>query len=154
MTRSSDFKQLSIAQSRVRLTAHRRAFFLAAGLIRSVSPPLLPIRPTVAGTSALSRCRSASLIQLATRRIVQRGIARSLHLDQEYLTFAEATKGRPVMEAALALAEQWPVPMANMWNAGYEPLAQRGAERGCSVILTGMGGDEWLTVARISQPIS
>ena len=37
--------------------------------------------------------------------------------------------------------------MANMWNAGYEPLAQRGAERGCSVILTGMGGDEWLTVS-------
>jgi len=50
------------------------------------------------------------------------------------------------MEAALALAEQWPVPLASIWNAGYEPLAQRGAERGCSVILTGMGGDEWLTV--------
>ena len=37
--------------------------------------------------------------------------------------------------------------MANMWNGGYEPLARRGAERGCSVILTGMGGDEWLTVS-------
>jgi asparagine synthase (glutamine-hydrolysing) len=77
---------------------------------------------------------------------VQREIARCLHLDQEYLTFEEATKGRPVLGEALALAEQWPVPMSNMWNGGYAPLAQRGAECGCSVILTGTGGDEWLTV--------
>jgi len=33
-----------------------------------------------------------------------------------------------------------------MWNGGYAPLAQRGAERGCSIVLTGSGGDEWLTV--------
>jgi len=77
----------------------------------------------------------------------QREVARALHLDQEYLPFAETTRGRPLLGAALDLAEQWPVPMASMWNGGYYALARRGAERGCSVILTGMGGDEWLTVS-------
>ena len=146
MTPLSDFKQLSIAQSRVRLTVRRAGIFLSGGL-DSVS--VAAVAADQAERSGQRRPVALSLgfpDPACNEEKVQRGIARSLHLDQEYLTFAEATNGRPVMEAALALAEQWPVPMASMWNAGYEPLAQRGAERGCSVILTGMGGDEWLTV--------
>jgi len=77
---------------------------------------------------------------------VQRGVAQYLGLDQEYMSFSEATKGRLVLEASLELTREWPIPMLNMWHAGFLPLVARGQERGCRVILSGAGGDEWLTV--------
>ena len=37
--------------------------------------------------------------------------------------------------------------MLNLWNPAYAALAARGRARGCRVILTGNGGDEWLAVS-------
>jgi hypothetical protein len=34
-----------------------------------------------------------------------------------------------------------------MWLPAYETLARRGKDAGCAAILTGSGGDEWLTVS-------
>jgi hypothetical protein len=50
------------------------------------------------------------------------------------------------LTSATALAGTWPVPMLNLWAPAYLELARRGRERGCTSILTGSGGDEWLTV--------
>jgi len=37
-------------------------------------------------------------------------------------------------------------PLLNPWLPAYATLAREGQQRGCDVILTGGGGDEWLTV--------
>ena len=38
-------------------------------------------------------------------------------------------------------------PLLNLWMPAYDRLAIAGRERGCVAILTGGGGDEWLTVS-------
>ena len=40
----------------------------------------------------------------------------------------------------------YPAPLTNYWTPAYERLARDGGARGCQVILTGTGGDEWLGV--------
>jgi asparagine synthase (glutamine-hydrolysing) len=79
--------------------------------------------------------------------IVQRGVARQLGIEQEFLPFMQALNGRGLIESATGLIATWPVPMLNLWNPAYLTLAQRGRARGCQVILTGNGGDEWLAVS-------
>ena len=79
--------------------------------------------------------------------LVQRGVARQLGIDQEYLSFTQALNGRGLIESATALIGSWPVPMLNLWNPAYMTLASRGRARGCRVVLTGNGGDEWLAVS-------
>ncbi|HEX7084815.1 MAG TPA: asparagine synthase-related protein [Vicinamibacterales bacterium] len=79
--------------------------------------------------------------------IVQRGVARQLGIDQEFVPFMQALNGRGLIEAATGLIATWPVPMLNLWNPAYLTLAQRGRARGCKVVLTGNGGDEWLAVS-------
>jgi asparagine synthase (glutamine-hydrolysing) len=79
--------------------------------------------------------------------IVQRGVARGLGIDQVLLSFGDALNGRGLIESATSLIAEWPVPMLNLWNPAYAALAARGRDRGCRVILTGNGGDEWLAVS-------
>jgi asparagine synthase (glutamine-hydrolysing) len=79
--------------------------------------------------------------------IVQRGVAKGLGIDQILLSFEDALGARGLIEAATALIAEWPVPMLNLWNPAYAALAARGRARGCRVILTGNGGDEWLAVS-------
>ena len=79
--------------------------------------------------------------------VVQRGVAKGLGIDQVLLSFEEALGGRGLIEAATGLIAEWPVPMLNLWNPAYATLAARGRARGCRVILTGNGGDEWLAVS-------
>lgn len=61
--------------------------------------------------------------------------------------FGEAVGNRGLLVPALEMAASWPAPMMNLWNPAYSALASRGAQRGCRVILTGSGGDEWLAVS-------
>jgi asparagine synthase (glutamine-hydrolysing) len=79
--------------------------------------------------------------------IVQRGVAKGLGIDQILLSFDDALGGRGLIEAATELIAEWPVPMLNLWNPAYASLSARGRARGCRVILTGNGGDEWLAVS-------
>jgi asparagine synthase (glutamine-hydrolysing) len=79
--------------------------------------------------------------------VVQRGVAKGLGLEQIMLSFDDALGRRGLIEAATDLIAEWPVPMLNLWNPAYATLAARGRDRGCGVILTGNGGDEWLAVS-------
>ncbi len=79
--------------------------------------------------------------------LVQRGVASQLGLEQEVLGFPAALQSRPLLSAALEMAGSWPVPMFNCWNPAYAGLASAGVRRGCKVVLTGNGGDEWLSVS-------
>ena len=43
--------------------------------------------------------------------------------------------------------------MLNIWGPAFRALAQRAGRHGRDTILTGTGGDEWLTVSPFSRPI-
>ena len=77
---------------------------------------------------------------------VQTGVAAALGLSQTVVPFDRAAGPEGLIAAALAMAGEWPVPMWNIWAPAYEYLARLARDRGCRSILTGRGGDEWLTI--------
>jgi asparagine synthase (glutamine-hydrolysing) len=79
--------------------------------------------------------------------VVQRGVAQRLAIQQEFIKFEDALGGRGLLMPAAEMAATWPMPMMNIWNPAYRQLAARGYQKGCRVILTGNGGDEWLAVS-------
>lgn len=78
---------------------------------------------------------------------VQRGVATSLGLEHEFVPFGDATGTGGLLGPALACSRTSPAPMLNTWSPAYTELALRGRRRGVQVIMTGSGGDEWLTVS-------
>jgi asparagine synthase (glutamine-hydrolysing) len=78
---------------------------------------------------------------------IQRRVAEQLGLPQVLLPFFEAVGPKGLIESALAENDSWPTPLLNTWWPAYRQLALEGKSRGCQVILTGGGGDEWLTVS-------
>jgi asparagine synthetase B (glutamine-hydrolysing) len=78
---------------------------------------------------------------------IQMAVADALEFDRELLPFDEAVGTRGLFARALELGATWPMPMTNLWNPAYAALASRGAAQGCRTILTGRGGDEWLTLS-------
>jgi asparagine synthase (glutamine-hydrolysing) len=77
---------------------------------------------------------------------VQRGVARSLGMTQDFVAFEAAVGNRGLLTPAAEWAADWPAPMMNLWNPAYFALGQRGRAAGCTAVLTGSGGDEWLSV--------
>jgi asparagine synthase (glutamine-hydrolysing) len=77
----------------------------------------------------------------------QAGVAAQLGLSQEMVPFDEAVGPTGLLDAALEMGRGWPQPMMNAWNPAYIHLGSIGARQGCRTILTGVGGDEWLTVS-------
>lgn len=77
---------------------------------------------------------------------VQSGVAAGLGLKQILLPFDEAVGAQGLLAAALALSATLAAPLQNPWRPAYYTLADKGREAGCRVVLTGVGGDDWLTV--------
>jgi asparagine synthetase B (glutamine-hydrolysing) len=48
---------------------------------------------------------------------------------------------------ALRTTGTWPMPLVNIWHPLYSHLALKGRAQGAKTVLTGAGGDEWLSVA-------
>jgi asparagine synthase (glutamine-hydrolysing) len=78
---------------------------------------------------------------------VQRSVAHALDLSQDFVEFDAAVAPHGLMRSALALGASWPLPMLNTWAPAYLHLGRLAAARGCTTILTGTGGDEWLNVS-------
>lgn len=78
---------------------------------------------------------------------VQRSVARQLGLPHVVVPFGEAVGPAGLLREALERSRTLPAPLLNIWSPAYEHLAGEGAHRGARVILTGGGGDEWLTVS-------
>lgn len=77
----------------------------------------------------------------------QRRVAARLGLDQVALEFDRAVEpGGGFLASALETCRTWPAPLLNFWLPAYAQLAREGRERGARVVLTGTGGDEWLSV--------
>jgi asparagine synthase (glutamine-hydrolysing) len=81
---------------------------------------------------------------LSNEEIVQRGVGSQLGLPHVIKPFFEATGGDGLLRPALALSQTLSAPLMNTWLPAYYQLAVEGKKRGCSAILTGGGGDEWL----------
>jgi asparagine synthase (glutamine-hydrolysing) len=77
---------------------------------------------------------------------VQRGVASALDLRQTILPFDAAVGDRGLLAAALDLSAALPAPLQNPWRPAYRHLAEIGRAVGVRGILTGSGGDDWLTV--------
>ncbi len=107
----------------------------------------------VAGDLAESRGSSAPLaLSLVfptpetTEEEVQAGVARALRLPQIMLGLEESVAPDGLLRRALDLSADWPLPRTYLWSGAYLELARAGANKGAHVIMTGGGGDEWLTV--------
>src|SRR5882672_11326139 len=83
----------------------------------------------------------------SNEEIVQRGVAAQLGLPHVVKPFFEATGPQGLLGPALALSSSLSAPLMNTWLPAYYQLALEGKRRGCQGILTGGGGDEWLTVS-------
>ena len=79
----------------------------------------------------------------------QRGVASRLGMQQRYLEFDEAVGPEGLIAAALQRSAINPAPLQNVWQPAYLRLAQEGRAEGRRVVLSGGGGDEWLTVSPV-----
>jgi asparagine synthetase B (glutamine-hydrolysing) len=78
---------------------------------------------------------------------VQRLVARELGLPQTVTPFAQAEGPSGLVLEALRTTASWPMPLINIWHPLYSNLAREGVRQGAKTVLTGAGGDEWLSVA-------
>ena len=81
-----------------------------------------------------------------TEEDVQLGVAKALGLPQIMLGLEESVAREGLVGRALELSADWPLPRTYLWSGPYLELAHSGVEHGARVIMTGAGGDEWLTV--------
>lgn len=77
--------------------------------------------------------------------IVQVGVAEALGLPQTLVSFDDAAGSDGLLRSALEMSRQWPQPLVNCCLPTLERLCREGQRLGCDVLLTGDGGDEWLT---------
>lgn len=99
--------------------------------------------------SALAPPLALSLVfpdAASNEEAVQTAVARELGLPQRLVPLGEASGSRGLLAAALELSASWPQPMWNIWSPAYMHLARVAGGEGARVVLTGRGGDEWLTV--------
>jgi asparagine synthase (glutamine-hydrolysing) len=129
------------------MQGRRSGIFLSGGL-DSVS--VAAVATDLARTGSLAEPQAYSLAfpgDECNEQSVQESVAAQLGLRQTMVPFAEAVGPAGLLQAALDMGRTWPQPMMNAWNPAYIHLASRAARQGCRTILTGSGGDEWLTVS-------
>lgn len=78
--------------------------------------------------------------------LVQKRVAVALGLPQVLTPYADTLGSQGMLLSALTLSKTWPFPLHNPWTPTYMHMALEGKQRGCQVVLTGIGGDEWLLV--------
>jgi asparagine synthase (glutamine-hydrolysing) len=80
-------------------------------------------------------------------RDMQRAVAARLGMRQELVEFDRAVGAEPLSDQALALTGRLSSPLLNLWSPPYLALARRGRALGVETIMTGVGGDEWLSAS-------
>jgi asparagine synthetase B (glutamine-hydrolysing) len=78
---------------------------------------------------------------------IQRAVAAELGLPQVLLPFEQVVGPQGVIQAALELSAGWPWPLMHPGDVVFYNLGREGTRRGGQVLMTGMGGDEWLAVS-------
>ena len=138
------------AQAVQRCMDGRRAGVLLSGGLDSVS--IAAMAADLAGEPGMARPWALSLgfpHPDCNEERVQRGVAARLGLPQVLVGFDRAVGRRGLLLEALQMSAELPAPLFNFWLAAYRHLGTEGRRRGCDVLLTGEGGDEWLSVAPV-----
>ena len=81
-----------------------------------------------------------------SEEIEQKGVAAALGLEQEFVPFEEAAPSAELLRSALDITRIQPAPLLNAWAPAYCELTRRGKQLGVEVVLSGAGGDEWLSI--------
>jgi hypothetical protein len=76
----------------------------------------------------------------------QRAVAGRLGISLTTMELLSVVGERGMVQAALDYSVTSASPPQNVWLPAYDELAREGKRQGCRSILTGGGGDEWLTV--------
>jgi asparagine synthetase B (glutamine-hydrolysing) len=76
----------------------------------------------------------------------QRGVAASLGVPIITMKLLAVVGEKGLVQSALDFSTGGSAPPQNVWLPAYHELALAGKRQGCTSILTGGGGDEWLTV--------
>lgn len=82
----------------------------------------------------------------ANEERIQRGIAGGLGIPQTFIQIDRTIDGQDLFSASFELNRTWPNPPVSGFLSPYLSLGRRAQEEGCACILTGDGGDEWLSV--------
>jgi asparagine synthetase B (glutamine-hydrolysing) len=77
---------------------------------------------------------------------VQRSVASQLGMPHVLASLEDALAGDGIVRAAVRRGSIG-APIQNPWLPAYRWLAAQAADGGCATVLTGSGGDEWLTVS-------
>jgi len=93
------------------------------------------------------KARPAVKLTIEYVRGSQRSVASQLGLPHVAMPFYNAAGPNGLLRAALEMSCSLAAPLMNPWLPAYHTLATEAERRGCRVILTGGGGDEWLTIS-------
>jgi asparagine synthetase B (glutamine-hydrolysing) len=75
----------------------------------------------------------------------QRGVATGLRLRHVAVPVEELFAGGGLIATSLATSGRWPNPLFSPWHATYQYLGLEARRQGCRAVLSGDGGDEFLT---------
>ena len=78
---------------------------------------------------------------------IQRAVAGELGLRQLTMPIEDAGGDRGLLESVLEISAARSAPVIGCWLPGYRALGLEARAAGCRTILTGGGGDEWLSVS-------
>ena len=78
---------------------------------------------------------------------IQRGVAAHLGMPHTMMTLHEALGGDGLLPRALDVTRTWPVPLLGIFSPAYFTLIEDAKRDGRTVVMTGAGGDNWLSVA-------
>ena len=123
----------------------RGGIFLSGGL-DSVSVAAAAVEHSRRHQRDLPVALSLLFPQAVSEEAVQRGVARSLGLELIALGFDDVLGEKGLILAGLELSAGLAAPLQNVWTPAYDTLTQVGRQHGIANVLTGGGGDEWLTV--------
>jgi asparagine synthetase B (glutamine-hydrolysing) len=79
--------------------------------------------------------------------LIQKAVAAHLGMPQVMMRLEEALNGRGLLPSALELSAAWPTPLLGIFSPAYFTLIDRAKANGCAAVMTGSGGDNWLSVA-------
>jgi asparagine synthetase B (glutamine-hydrolysing) len=79
--------------------------------------------------------------------LVQKAVAEHLGMPQVMMKLDEALGGRGLLPSALEVSAAWPAPILGIFSPAYFTLIERAKANGCEALMTGSGGDNWLSVA-------
>jgi asparagine synthase (glutamine-hydrolysing) len=79
-------------------------------------------------------------------REIQTGVAQTLGMPLHLISPRGFAGGRSLLDLSLELSSSYPSPLYSLWHPILTHLTERAQSEGHGVILTGVGGDEWLGV--------